>query len=80
MSAFNSGEFRRFVEDKTNGGTLFGKNKISKERELSLMKQYLQSLLDDPDNYRTTRTELTEEQKKEIQRIQGIALDNLGVD
>ena len=80
MSAFNSGEFRRFVEDKTNGGTLFGKNKISKERELSLMKQYLQSLLDDPDNYRTIRSELTEEQKKEIQRIQGIALDNLGVD
>lgn len=56
MSAFNSAEFRRFVEDKTNGGTLFGKNKISEERELDLMKQYLQSLLDDPDNYKEPPT------------------------
>lgn len=55
-SVYNSSEFRRFVKNKTNGGTLFGKNKISEERELALMKDYLQSLLDDPDNYKKPPT------------------------
>ena len=52
MSSFNSGAFRRFVGDKTDGGTLFGKDRISPERELSLLKEYLQFVLDDPDNYK----------------------------
>ena len=52
MSSFNSGDFRRFVGDKTDGGTLFGKDRISPERELSLLKEYLQFVLDDPDNYK----------------------------
>ena len=56
LTSYNNADFRRFVKDKTDGGTLFGKNKISDERELSLMKDYLQSLLDDPDNYKEPST------------------------
>ena len=66
MTAYNSQAFRNYVKEQTDGGTLFGKNKISKERELSLMKQYLQSLLDDPDNYKGTRQPMSEELKAEI--------------
>ena len=54
FNSYNSSEFRKFVKSK--GGTLFGKNKISEERELALMKDYLQSLLDDPDNYKKPPT------------------------
>ncbi len=79
-TVYNSANFRKFVEDKTDGGKLYGKNKISDEQELSLMKEYLQSLLDDPDNYKAPKKELTEEQKQEIQRLQDAALSVGGTD
>ena len=86
MTSYNSGAFRRYVEEQTNGGTLFGKDKISEERELALMKQYLQSLLDDPNNYKEVKTvntmtdEEKEEERKRIREAQDKLFNEMGAD